>query len=233
MSKIKHWLAGGLLLIAVLLFFRLYLKSREEMGQALDSRQSVLQALGKHLSLQHAPDCVLVLSNPFAQKHGQQRETRQFDDAGIEGLKKGLAKTTRLEVARPKIKPEYWDNPQSAPIPPNAKNPLSFLMEASSIDAISKNHPDCEVIVSLIGLPVGANKLKVWQKRSPVKFAFLLPDLRVVGSKAEVLRAFQSGKIIAAAVRDLNSGEPLIIDADNIQAALASHPGLLGFHKKR
>ena len=74
-------------------------------------------------------------------------------------------------------------------------------------------------------------KLKVWQKDNAVKFALLAPDLRVVGRRAKVLSAFQSGKIAAAAVPDPASGKPLIIDAGNVEEVLSSHPGLLGFRK--
>ena len=233
MSKIKLWLACSLLCVAAFLCLSPLLEVQKAMSQSLDARRSLLQALGQHLSQRHYPDCVLVLSNPFAQKRGQRKEIRQFGDAGIQGLQEGLAKTTRLKVVRPKIKIEYRDNPQNAPLPADAKNPLSFLMEASSIDEISKSHPDCKMIVSLIGLPAEVGKLKVWQKDNAVKFALLMPDLRVIGQQAKVLNAFQSGKIAAAVVPDPASGKPLIIDAGNVEEVFSSHPGLLGFRKRR
>ena len=130
MSKIKLWLACSLLCIAAFLCLKPLLEVQKARSQSLDARRGLLQALGQHLSQRHSPDCVLVLSNPFTQKSGQRREIRQFDNAGIHGLQEGLTKTTRLKVVRPKIQPEYRDNPQNAPIPADAKNPLSFLMEA-------------------------------------------------------------------------------------------------------
>ena len=233
MSKIKLWLACSLLFIAAFLCLSPLLEVQKAVSQSLDARRSLLQALGQHLSQRHSLDCVLVLSNPFTQKPGQRREIRQFDDAGIHGLQEGLTETTRLKVVHPKIKPEYWNNPQNAPLPANTKTPLSFLMEASSIDEISENHPGCKIIVSLIGLPTETRKLKVWQNDNPSKFALLMPDLSVIGFQTIVRNDFRRGKIIAAAVPNPASGKPLIIHAGNVEKILSSHPELLGLRKRR
>ncbi len=106
-------------------------------------------------------------------------------------------------------------------------------MEASSIDEISENHPNCNIIVSLIGLPIETGKLKVWQKDNPSKFALLMPDLSVIGFRTTIRNDFQRGKIIAAAVPNPASGKPLIIHAGNVEDIFSSHPELLGFRKRR
>ncbi|MCS1409865.1 MAG: hypothetical protein M2R45_03051 [Verrucomicrobia subdivision 3 bacterium] len=233
MNKAKPWLAAGLFLLAALLFFRLYLKSTEETSAALDSRQRALLALGEHLAQKQFGSCALVLSNPFTQKPGQPKEIQKFENAGIRGLEQGLPDATQIKIVFPKIKPEYQENPPLAVIPQNIKTPLSFLIDATSIDQIAASHTDCQLLVSLIGLPLGVEKLKIWQPQNPFQFALLLPDLRIIGTKAKAVEAFKHGKITAAVVTESESDEPLIIDAENVQDILSSRPNLLGFRRSR
>ena len=105
-------------------------------------------------------------------------------------------------------------------------------MEASSIDEISENHPNCKIITSLIDLPAEAGKFKVWQKDNPSKFALPMPYLRVIGFRTIVQNDFQRGKIIAAAVLNPDSGKSLIIHAGNVEEILSSYPKLLRLRKR-
>lgn len=233
MKNGQAWLAGGLMLVAALLFYRMYLKSTEETTAALDSRQQALQELGEYLNQQQLGSCTVVLSNPFTQKSGQPSEIHKFERAGIRGLEQGLGESAAVEIVFPTVKPEYRDNPQKAIIPRNSKTPLSFLIEPGSLDELAEAHPDCNLMVSLIGLPLGVDKLKVWDKQSPMQFALLLPDLRMVGSMNNVVSAFKSGKIAAAVVTDKQANAPLLITPENIKEILTDRPNLVGFPKKR
>jgi hypothetical protein len=102
-------------------------------------------------------------------------------------------------------------------------------MQPASVDQLAEAHPECSVIVSLIGLPVGVDKLKIWDEKDPRCFALLLPDLRLLGPPAEAVGAFQRGKLLAAVVQDLNSSDPLIVTRDNIVQVLEQQPQVFGY----
>jgi hypothetical protein len=232
MKKLKPWLVALLLIVAVLVVSRPILSGGKEMGEAVKARQSAMQRLGESLSSGIGENPVLVLSNPYAQRSGQSKTIRQFEAAGIEGLKLGLGEATQVEVVFPEIRPEYREHPERAVFPPNTKTPLSFLMEGASLDQLAAAHPSSDLIVSLIGLPVGIDQLQVW-KGGEHRFGLLLPDLRVLGSKGKVLEAIKSGKIAAVVVDDPQSQEALVIDSTNVEEVLANRPQLLGFKRKR
>ena len=177
------------------------------------------------------PECkVLVLSNPFTKESGYFNEKRQYERAGVRGLRKGLGGRSPVTVVFPEIRPEYFVNPQSVLIPPDSQTPLSFLMQPVSVDQLAESHPECRVIVSLIGLPVGVDQLKIWNEKGPRCFALLSPDLRVLGPPAQVVAAFQRGKLLAAVAENcLQPADPLIVTQDNVVEVLKLQPKALGY----
>ncbi len=176
------------------------------------------------------PECkVLVLSNPFTKKSGYLDEKNQYERAGLRGLRKGLGGRSPVTVVFPEIRPEFLANPQSVVIPPESRTPLSFLMQPASVDHLAEAHAECRVIVSLIGLPIGVNRLKIWNEKDPRCFALLLPDLRVLGPPDQAVAAFERGKLLAAVVEDLKSGDPVIVTRDNIVKVLEQQPRAFGY----
>ncbi len=196
---------------------------------ALDARERLMEALGKRLA-QLDPKCkVLVLSNPLTQHAGYLNEKNQYERASVRGLRKGLGRHIPVTVAFPELRPEYFSDPQSIILPPDCRTPLSFVIAPGSVDQLAAAHPECRVIVSLIGLPTGVDQLKVWSEKDPRTFALLLPDLRVLGPPAAAIDAFRSGKLIAAVTQEAQSGDPLIITRENMEAVLATQPKALGY----
>lgn len=177
------------------------------------------------------PECqVLVLSNPFTRDSGYLDEKCQSERAGLRGLRKGLSGRSSVTVVFPEIRPEYFANPQSVLIPPDSRTPLSFLMQATSVDQLAESHPECRVIVSLIGLPAGVDQLKIWNEGDPRCFALLSPDLRLLGPPAQAAAAFQRGKLLAAVAENgLPPGDPLIVTQDNVVQVLQRQPKALGY----
>lgn len=176
------------------------------------------------------PECkVLVLSNPFTKESGYLDEKSRYERAGLRGLGKGLGGQSTVEVVFPEIRPEFLANPESVIIPSNSRTPLSFVVRPASVDELAGAHPECSVIVSLIGLPVGVDRLKIWNEKDPRCFALLLPDLRLLGPPAKVVEAFQREKLLVAVVEDFQSGDPLIVTRDNIAETLKRQPSSLGF----
>ncbi|MBX3743882.1 MAG: hypothetical protein KF833_01105 [Verrucomicrobiae bacterium] len=221
-------LGAGLAAVAAVALV-LVLRPSGPRGEALDARQRAMKLLGETLAGMRPGSPVLVLSNPFARDSGRRDDTGRFERAGTRGLREGLGSRSELKVVFPEIRPEYHTDPASVIIPPDSRTPLSFLVEPASVDRLAEEHPECRVIVSLIGLPIGVEGLKVWEEGDPRGFGLLLPDLRVLGSPARAAAAFRSGKILAAVVVDARTGEPLIVTQDNLAEVLEGQPKSLGY----
>jgi hypothetical protein len=224
----------NLVLASALAFFvvaaMVYLaRSPSPKSAALDARQHLMEMLGASIA-KLRPDCkVLALSNPFTKESGYRNEKRQYEQAGLRGLRKGLGGRSSVTAVFPEIRPEYFANPQSVIIPPDSRTPLSFLIRPGCVDRLAEAHPECRVIVSLIGLPADVDQLKIWDEKDPRCFALLLPDLRLLGPPASAVEAFRRGKILAVVVEDLRSGDPLIVTRDNILEVLRQQPKALGY----
>jgi hypothetical protein len=204
-------------------------RSSSPKNTALAAREQATRLLGEQVAKTH-PGCqVLVLSNPFTKKSGYFDEKAQFERAGLDGLRKGLGRS-RITIGLPEIKQEYFTAPGSIIIPPDCRTPLSFLMCSAAVDQLVAAHPECSVIVSLVGLPVGVDQEKIWHSDDPRCFALLLPDLRLLGPPERAAEAFQKGKILAAVADDSrNPGSPLVITRENVLQVLKEQPGALGY----
>jgi hypothetical protein len=166
-------------------------------SRAVQHRELALRVMAEYLAGQAANQQALVLSNPFSRKPGQKAEVYAFETAGVEGLKQGWGDKVRLlAVAFPELNPAYADNPAAAPIDPRSTTPLSFLTTPDAWDRLAQQHPQADLWISLIGLPLSLQSLEVWRQPKP-RFALLLPDLRMIGDQAAVLEAFRRGKLAA------------------------------------
>jgi hypothetical protein len=116
----------------------------------------------------------------------------------VRGLQRGLGKSVAIEtVAFPELKPGFVENPRSVFIDPRTTTPLSYVVTDGALDKIADAHPQAELLVSLIGLPLNVRQTETWKSGNPKKFALLLPDLRMVGEEGAVREAVVSSKIAA------------------------------------
>jgi hypothetical protein len=208
---------------------------------ALDEREVATRVMAAHLQSTLHPKAVLVLSNPFAQMPGRPAEVYRFEEAGISGLKQGFGKDVRLIVAAPELKPEAREDPGSVPVDPKTTTPLSFLAAADAFDKAIHSATNCELVVSLIGLPADISRFEAWNRPGPPRFALLLPDCRMIGSAENVRTAFVSGKLAAAVVRKPGSaaagkqGDPsfedrfILVTSSNVDEFLGKIPQAFGF----
>ncbi len=220
---------AGLVGLLVVVVLYLFLRTPSEYAQHLDSKQDGLRMLAEFLSKELPGENVLVISNPFVLRPDASDKIKDHDTAGFEGLKSGFPQGIQLEKVYPEISEAYQRNPAAVYIPPNSSTPLSFLVEGPSFDALADAHPNHKIMVSLIGLPAGVKKLKVWKNDHPARFAFLRPDFRILGSRSELIGQFESGKILAALIDDKTTGSPLVVTKSNIQDVLKEQPKSLGF----
>jgi len=171
-------------------------RSPEHAG-AVDMREIATRGLAGHLAKSGQGKRVLVIANPFA-KHGKlSREMQDMESAGLRGLEAGFGSRSQFIVAWPELKPGVLENPRAVFIDPETTTPLSYLVADDAFDKLAQQHADCDVIVSLIGLPANLTRVRCWQNNSGPKFALLLPDLRIIGDRAAVRHSFEAGKLLA------------------------------------
>jgi hypothetical protein len=198
-QRLRRLGLGGLLLAAVILGEARFHWLRGWLGGgALAHRALAMEQLGRHLAQNYRGARAVVLSNPFSRLPGQPSELRQFEEAGLRGLRRGLGKSVVIEaVVFPPINPLFHSNRSAVYIDPQTTTPLSYLMTPDSLDRITAEHPQAELLVSLVGLPVNARETKAWNRENGPKFALLLPDLRLMGDANSVREAVMKGKVAA------------------------------------
>jgi hypothetical protein len=179
--------------IALLLIGWAIFLFRGGVGRApLSHREIATQVLGEHIRKTALPKAVVVISNPLAQQAGATADMAAFEKAGAAGLRKGLGSDIEVTVVLPKTK----GAPGSVFYDPSTRTPMSFLITDDAFEELARENPNAEVFVSLIGLPANPASMMATQKR----YAFLLPDFRVMGDPGVIRQSFKSGKIIAAVI---------------------------------
>jgi hypothetical protein len=166
-------------------------------AEELSQRELAMRILGQYLGTQFPGKKVLVFSNPFVQEPGHPQNIYQFEKAGLRGLRSGLGKTLPIDaVVFPEPRREFRENRASVYIPATT-TPLSYVIAGEAWDRLIQQHPASQIVVSLIGLPADLRQTEMWKNPQGPKFALLLPDLRVVGQRAEIVQAITSGRIAA------------------------------------
>ena len=167
-------------------------------SNALRAREMATRGLAEYLARTQAGHRALVLSNPYTERKGTPRDIVATEAAGIRGLKQGFGTSLTVEaIAFPELRAEAQNNPRAVYIDPESTTPLSYLVAEDAFDKLARQYSHCDVIVSLIGLPVELDRVECWQTNGPPKFALLLPDLRIIGDGAAVKSAVKSGKLAA------------------------------------
>lgn len=203
-------------------------------------RELATQVLATEAAKRAAPKAVLVISNPFTREPGRSPEIYAFEKAGIAGLAAGFGKSVALKVDYPALKPEVQRDPASVRIDPQSTTPLSFLVSDGAFSEVTQRHPEADLIISLIGLPVNLAAFREWSQPGAPTFALLLPDWRVIGGKEAIIQAFRSGKLVAAVVRRRNTAKAredvkedfgskyFLVTAENVETLLKEQPGIFG-----
>lgn len=232
------------LFVAVLLFLAggvwlLWNRPSSPLAAALEDRAQATRMLAQYLEHHFTGEVALIVSNPFTQEAGRSPKIYGFEEQGLRGLREGLGERVKLgPIVFPEIRPEARAHPGAVFVDPSTQTPMSFLVTDHSFDELAAGHPECRIIISLIGLPTRTPQLQIWKPDDPRVFALLLPDLRMVGTPQEVMQAFQSGKIVAAVVRNPEATSPesragyQLVTLENVEAVFRSHPEVLGFRSR-
>ena len=186
-----------------------------------------MAAMAEFLATELRPKAVLVISNPFTQESGKPPEIYEFERASIAGLKRGFGESTKLVSGFPELRKEVIENPGAVRIDPTSKTPLSYLVADDAFQKVVEQNSECDLVISLIGLPFNMSAFPAWSKPGPPRFALLQPDWRMLGGGHAVLEAFRSGKLAAAVVRGGTQGEPFVLlTGANVEELMKSRPEL-------
>ena len=195
--------------------------------RAARARESAARLLGDHLAEQFPGARALILSNPFTRSENCPEVVRRFEHAGLEGLKAGFdGRITTVAVVYPKLRPGA-EKRSAAMVPAPTPTPLSYLIAPGEITRIAREHGDCTVIVSLIGIPAALPEEPIWDWGDRVHLAFLLPDFQVLGRPELVQQAFDSGLFSAAVVEQPGEGgreRYMLVTRQNVDRILARAP---------
>lgn len=168
-------------------------------GTTLRVREVAARGLAEELIRNQPSDTrVIIFSNPFTQRADVPKPVAEMEHAGLAGIRDGLG--TQLAVGAvvfPELKAEAQQNPAALLTGIETTTPVSFLVAPDAFDKLIKQHADCTVVISLIGLPGELAACEAWKPASPVKFALLLPDFRSITDSATILQAMKSGKLVA------------------------------------
>ena len=171
-------------------------------NSALTARELATRRLAEYLARKHPGQRALIVSNPFVTRAQTAREIVETEEAGIRGLRKGFGKSVGVgAVAYPELSPDAMANPRSLLGDAETTTPLSYLVAPDAFGKLAGQHADCEIIVSLIGLPEAFDQSEVWKKEGAPQFAFLFPDFRVLGSGSAARAALKSGKLAVFVAR--------------------------------
>jgi hypothetical protein len=231
-----------LLLVAAGFTTWLLLKSNPHKN-ALRVREVATWGLAEHLARVQPGKRALIVSNPFTERSGTAKEIAETEQAGIRGLRAGFGtRIASASVVFPELKPGALEDPRALLGEVETSTPLSYLMIADAFDKLARQHADCEIIVSLIGLPAEIQQGEVWNTPGKPIFALLLPDLTMVGDFSAVQNAVKSGKLAAfvlpkpgAPQDDANLSSDLrlefarrfvLVTAENVDQMMQTYPTL-------
>jgi hypothetical protein len=179
-----------------------FLMKADPQKNALRVREVATRGLAEHLARSHPGKRALIVSNPFTQQKATSKAIVETEEAGIRGLREGFGTSiVSGKVAFPELKPGALENPRALLGEVETATPLSYLVTAEAFDKLARQHADCEIIVSLIGLPAEIPQCEVWNTPGKPIFALLLPDLAIIGDSTAVENAVKSGKLTAFVLR--------------------------------
>ncbi len=240
----RQWLGLGFVAVVALGLAARFFLGPDPHREALSDREAAARGLAEAVASKLSAKRAIVMANPFAPKAGTDRRIVAMDEAGVRGTRAGAeGRLSIADVVRPELLPAARANPRSVSIDTETTTPLSYLVAPDAFDRAAQAHADCEVIFSLIGLPVDLDQCEAWKKPGSPGFALLLPDLRIVGAPADVVAAVKSGKLLAFVVRKpggVSESEPmgkdwkaefarrfLLVTADNVDEVAAHTPAVL------
>lgn len=196
-------------------------EARREQENKFTSSQGVI--LGQYLA-KNCPGKVLVLAEP-------DYKTSTYTKMLVDGLKEGLGAGADVVVDTVTIPGQKAANPEMPEM-----MPLMDTMTAKDFDAAVDSHPDCKVIVSMIGLPRDMARMKLWKQKDAPKVALFSAYGNL---KALIARGMVVAVTMAKPKADYESSYPgdaqeafdmryVLVTTQNIESVLGKYKNLFG-----
>lgn len=180
--------------------------------------------LGKYLAENHPYGSVLVIT-------GWTEENKEMRESQVEELKKALEPNSFV-LAVEKLDVKKYKNGSILP---------SNKFGAKELDAIIEKHPDCNVVITAIGLPYDAKDMNLWTKNSDSRPLVALLD----GNISMLGWAVEDGLLVASIAKpywtyDKNVPEDpfkrfeqryLMVDSKNIGEISRIYKNVIRFKK--
>ena len=158
-------------------------------------------------------------------------------DASLEGLREGLGRKVKIAAIDSPI-PTQSKKKETTKIFPERMLYLSRKMEADNFDQVIEKYPECNLIISLIGLPKDPHKMSILNIM-PEKRA----KLAILSSNISMLKdRISQGDISAAVInrpgyipgneiipKDIESAFDkrfLLVTPDNVKLVASEHPSI-------
>ncbi len=223
-------LAGGMgvftIILAIAKIVAIVNEPHEQQVRILDKERgyvyATMQYIGDYLSVQYPEHRILLIAQPVTEQNKERHELM------IDGLEKGLNDNLQiLAVETP------------SPLNFDSGSDLDYIFDAELFDRMVKLHPECNMVVSLIGMPADIRKMRFWSLEPEER-----PKLVVAyGSIRELQSAIKMGFVSAAVTHNWNYkhslSEPLpenfkdaferrfiLVDRRNIDQIAAEFPTL-------
>src|SRR5688572_6597144 len=159
----RHTPALSFLLLVGIAFGLWFFLKPDPQGNALHAREVATRGLAEYLAKTQPGKRALVISNPFTQRPGTAKGIVQMEEAGIRGLRVGFADKVKMgAVVFPELKPGALENPRAQLTDAETTTPLSYLVATDGFDKLARQNTDCEIIVSVIGLPAELSECESW-----------------------------------------------------------------------
>jgi hypothetical protein len=143
--------------------------------------------MGEELAKKYPNATALVVVDEYYEKSKRQKEM-------VEGLKEGInGKINIAAIDYVKVPPpEGMTNPEEIEM-----MPMMERMRAEHFDELIKEHKDCNLVISLVGLPYDVGEMEIWRmdESDRPKMALLFADVHNLG------RAIWAGYLTALTYR--------------------------------
>lgn len=135
--------------------------------------------LGQYLGDQFSGSKALVITSENYEKNKRQKEL-------VDGLKEGMGARVIIEaIGSPIVEKKEG-------VPPEEMMMMEEMLQAKNYNELIEKHKDCELVISIIGLPHDIKKMKIWKNDNKQKLALLFGDVFILE------KAIQIGKVVAA-----------------------------------
>ncbi|MFA6292909.1 MAG: hypothetical protein WC637_14060 [Victivallales bacterium] len=159
-------------------------------------------------------------------------------DASMDGIREGLGGKVRIAAIDSPIKPAPLKASEKTKISPEKMLYLSRKVQSNNLDQVIARHPECNLVISLIGLPKDANKMLIFTIKPEKR-----PKLALLSSNISMMKdRIAQGDINVAIINrpDYIPGKNkipkdielafdkrfLVVTPDSVKAVASDYPSL-------